>query len=97
MHMKPLFDEQRVEEAARFLAAELIKAGGFDDRLAKCPAYRRGLTASEARLALLRALSLVQIELTIELAAQNYTPDDDGDYRPVTVLSEQDVVRDLGG
>jgi hypothetical protein len=72
--MKSLYNEKRVEAVARFIADELKRQfapdninSHFHRRLCKCQAYKDGLTMSETNLALLRALAMVQIEITHEL------------------------------
>src|SRR5262249_15994619 len=73
--MKSIYKEKRVEAVAQFVADELHRQfppaninSHFQRRLCKCQAYKDGLTLGETNLALLRALAMVQIEITHELA-----------------------------
>lgn len=75
--MKPLFNKNRVETAGRLIADELLLKlldpnykSCITERLSEaCPAYKAGLTNGEQRVAILRALSLVQLEVAADLAA----------------------------
>jgi hypothetical protein len=84
MKMKS-FNNDRVEETAAFIAAELRK---LLDRMASnshmsqrireaCPAYRNGLTNGERVLATLRALSMAQLDVAADLASLDFGADDD--------------------
>ena len=85
--MKPLANNQRVNETAEFIRKEM--AGWVDPMnihsllntalSERCPAYNNGLTNTEGRLALMRALALMQIDVGEYLANLNYASEFDDD------------------
>ena len=75
--MRPLFNERRVQVAAECIAKELIAEfdpdnidGRINSRMRECPAYKDGLTLGESAFAALRAMSMVQIEVSRKLGAK---------------------------
>jgi hypothetical protein len=82
--MKTLVDGKRIEEAAEFIARKLgIFVEPFNKHSPlstalreRCPAYHKGLTNAEKRLAILRALALLQIVIGEDLAGLKYEPGD---------------------
>src|SRR6516162_6075878 len=88
--MRSLYNEKRVEAAARFIADELKRQFDqeninrhFHRRLSKCQAYKDGLTLGETGLALLRALAMVQIEITHDVASKKIESSDQDDDESV--------------
>jgi hypothetical protein len=80
---KKLFDKERVEQTARFIAAELttLLDRRYDSHISKrlqeaCPTYDT-LTNGENLLATVRALSVVQLQIIAELSAMNSGGDGD--------------------
>jgi hypothetical protein len=75
----------RIDETADFIAAELheqFDRRKFDTRMNRrireeCTAYRNGLTNGELLIAIMRALSKVQLEISTEFAALDFPEDDD--------------------
>jgi hypothetical protein len=74
---RKLFDNNRVGEAATCIAGELktlLDRSNYKSSIEKalsenCPAYyANGLTNGETVMAMLRALSMVQIEKSVELS-----------------------------
>jgi len=79
-----LFNNDRIKEAAQVIANELLKilAKRHDSHMQKhvaknCPAYKKGLSNGEHLLATMRALSMVQLEVGVELADMTHTVDED--------------------
>jgi hypothetical protein len=77
----------RIDEAADFIATELLEQ--FDHRNIDshmnrrvregCAAYRNGLTNGERLIAIMRALSKVQLEISTEFAELDFPEDDEDD------------------
>ena len=96
--MTPLFDEKRIDAAARFIADELklLLDRNIDSHMSRrireaCQAYKDGLTNGERSLATLRALAMAQIEIGHDLASQKITDWDDipGITDEMALLSQQ--------
>ena len=87
---KKLFNMDRVDEAATFIAAELKvlldrynTQSHMQKRLGEaCPAYQNGLLIGETVLATLRALSIAQLEISADMAELYYGADDVDDEEP---------------
>jgi hypothetical protein len=81
--MKPLFNVKRVEETATFIATELktlLDRKSANSQMSlrlreMCPAYGK-LTIGEHVLAILRALSMVELEIIADLASLTTKPSD---------------------
>jgi hypothetical protein len=77
----------RIDEAADFIATELLEQfdrHNIDSRMNRrvheeCAAYRNGLTNGERLIAILRALSKVQLAINAEFAALDFPEDDEDD------------------
>ncbi len=78
--MTTLGNMSRIDETATFIASELkrlLDRRDDDSHMSRrieedCPAYENGLTNAESLLATLRALSMVQLEISADLAALTY-------------------------
>jgi len=81
--MKPIFNKARVEQTATFVADELklLLSRDYGSHVSRrisggCPAYKNGLTNGELLLATLRALSMVQLEISADLGSLITEPSD---------------------
>jgi hypothetical protein len=105
--MAKLFREKIVKETAKFIADELRKVldrhkcdSYMSQRLNDCPTYHKphNLKNGEGMLATIRALAMVQIDMTRELASMNYGegPEEEdylGQAEPLArVLTDAEVV-----
>ena len=94
--MRPLFNKDRVETAGRFIADVLLKLlepMDYKSHIGQClreacPAYKAGLNNGELRVATLRALALVQLEVAASLVSLKESERYDDDEEDAVALPE---------
>lgn len=97
-----VFDETRVAAAAEAIKGELLKLldrndynSAIEERLSVSMHYYSGMTTFERQLGILRALAMVQIEITADLAS--LTADESDPEAPLsTVLDDTELLDRLG-
>ena len=105
--MKKIHNAKLVDEASSFIYRELmtlLDRNNYDShlnrRLADCPAYRNGLTIGDTQLALLRALCMMQLVVTADVASMwRDNDEDDDDYGEAVpteyVFTDTDLIKQI--
>jgi hypothetical protein len=98
-----IFDQQLVDEAAIFIAAELkvlLDRKNIDSPMNRrireaCPAYRHGLSNGDMVLATLKALHLVGLDITNDMTSLTREPTLGEMARENALVEQEEIEREL--